>query len=311
MIPGEIAALSTAALWAVTSILFTLAGRALPLTLLNFVRTGLAAGLLALTLLLTTGQLWPAAARSARVFDLALSGLIGLAIGDNLLFHGYQWIGPRLTSLLMTLVPPISAIIAWLHLGERLTPADLVGMALVLGGGGWVVVERGPSQAGAASEPGPEDRPSSHERHRHRTLGVLCGIGGALCQSVGAIFAKRGMTAIAPLPATLVRMVAAAAALALVLLVTGRAASARPGLWSKRLAALTLSASFLGPYLGVWLSLVSLHRTRAGIALTLMAMSPILVIPVSRFALGERPTRRAIAGTLMAVCGAAWLLLRS
>jgi drug/metabolite transporter (DMT)-like permease len=77
------------------------------------------------------------------------------------------------------------------------------------------------------------------------------------------------------------------------------------------LAALTLSASFLGPYLGVWLSLVSLHRTRAGIALTLMAMSPILVIPVSRFALGERPTRRAIAGTLMAVCGAAWLLLRS
>jgi drug/metabolite transporter (DMT)-like permease len=309
MIPhgGELAALTTATLWAVTSVLFTLAGRTLPPTTLNFVRTGFAALLLALTLFLTAGHFWPAAP-PARLFDLALSGLIGLAIGDNLLFHGYQWIGPRLTSLLMTFVPPISALLAWIHLGERLTPADLVGMALVLGGVGWVVVERGPRVAPAQVEAPPPAPPSPS---RHRTLGVLCGIGGALCQSVGAIFAKRGMTAIDPLPATLVRMVSAAAVLALVLLVTGRGAKARPSRFTSRLAALILVASFLGPYLGVWLSLVSLHRTRAGIALTLMAMSPILVIPIARFVLGERPTRRAIAGTFIAVSGVAWLLLRS
>jgi drug/metabolite transporter (DMT)-like permease len=300
---GELAALTTGLLWAFTSVMFTLAGRRIPLTALNLLRTGLAAIFLALTLWLATGSPWPASAPTPRIFDLALSGLIGLAIGDNLLFHGYQWIGPRLSSLLMTLVPPISATIAWIHLGERLDPADLTGMALVLGGVVWVIAERrSPAPATPHLAGGP------HGPSRHRTLGVLCGIGAAISQSVGAIFAKQGMAAIDPLPATLIRMVTAFGVLAVVLLVTGRTPAIFAPLKSRRVLALTLSASLLGPYLGVWLSLVGLHRTAAGVALTLMAMTPIFVIPVSRYALGEQPTRRAIAGTILAVAGVALLL---
>ena len=299
---GEVAALTTGCIWAFTSILFTLAGRRLPLTALNLLRTGLATLFLALTLLVVTGRAWPTGAPTGSVLTLALSGLIGLAIGDNLLFHGYQWIGPRLSSLLMTLVPPISATIAWVQLGERLDPADRTGMALVLGGVVWVIAERRPAAPAADSSPG------TRAPARHRTLGVLCGIGAALSQSVGAIFAKRGMSAIDPLPATLIRMVTAFMVLALSLLVTRRTPAIFAPLRSRRVLAITLVASLLGPYLGVWLSLVALHRTEAGVALTLMAMTPIFVIPVSRFVLGERPTWRAVAGTVLAVAGVALLL---
>jgi drug/metabolite transporter (DMT)-like permease len=294
---GELAALGTALLWSITSVLFTLAGRRIPPTTLNLLRTGLAAIFLTSTLFLLTGHPWPQDAPPARVLDLVLSGLIGLALGDNFLFHGYQWIGPRLTSLLMTLVPPISATIAWVHLHERLDPPALLGMAMVLGGVAWVVAERHPEAATIA--------PS-----RHRALGVLCGIGGAMCQSVGAIFAKRGMTAIDPLPATLIRMVSAFAALAVVFLVLGKAPATPSRIRSRPALGLTLIASLLGPYLGVWFSLVALHYTKAGIALTLMAMSPIFVIPISRRVLGEHASRRAFAGAILAVTGVALLLRR-
>jgi drug/metabolite transporter (DMT)-like permease len=300
---GELAALTTGFCWACSSILFTLAGRRLPLTALNLLRTGLGALLLALTLLLITGRAWPGVAPSRQVLELGLSGLIGLAIGDNLLFHGYQWIGPRLSSLLMTLVPPISATIAWLHLGERLEPADLGGMALVLSGVVWVIAERRPAAPPAMTPAAGAPSPS-----RHRTLGVLCGIGAAICQSLGAIFAKRGMAAIEPLPATLIRMVTAFGVLALALLVTRRTFASFAPLRERRVLGTTLAASLLGPYLGVWLSLFALHRTEAGVALTLMALTPIFVIPTSRHTLGEHTTRRAIAGTVLAVAGVALLL---
>ncbi|HWN82436.1 MAG TPA: DMT family transporter, partial [Candidatus Udaeobacter sp.] len=208
----------------------------------------------------------------------------------------------RLSSLVMTLVPPISATIAWLHLGERLDAPDLAGMALVLGGVVWVIAERRPAPAAASPAAG------EHSPTRRRTLGIACAIGAALCQSVGAIFAKQGMTAIDPLPATLIRMVTAFLVLSLALLVTRRTPTLFAPLRSRRVLAQTLAASFLGPYIGVWLSLVSLHRTAAGVALTLMAMTPIFVIPIGRYLLGEQPTRRAIAGTVLAVAGVALLL---
>lgn len=292
---GELAAITTAALWTVTSVLFTLAGRQVPAMAVNLVRTAAGGLLLAATLYLTTGAIWPAGAPPARLLDLALSGFVGLALGDTLLFQSYAWIGPRLASLMMALAPPLSALGAFAFLGERLGVMALVGMALTLGGIVWVIEERTPA-------------PGFHPQHR--ALGLVFGFGGALCQAGGAILAKRGMQDLDPLPATLVRMVSALAALALAALLSGRLPHLLPRSARTRFLALILAASVLGPYLGVWLSLVSIKLTETGVALTLMALTPILVIPLSARVFGERPTLRAIAGTVLAVAGVIVLLRR-
>jgi drug/metabolite transporter (DMT)-like permease len=293
---GEIAALTTAALWSVTSVLFTLAGRHVPAFAINTIRTIAATLLLGCTLWIATGAVWPVAAPAPRLADLALSGLVGLALGDTLLFQSYTWIGPRLASLMMALAPPLSALGALILLHERLGVLGWAGMALTLGGIVWVVAERVPT---------PGFHPS------HRALGLLAALGGAVCQAGGAILAKRGMQVLDPLAATLVRMTAAAVALTLA------AACFRPGaprlraaFRSPRFVALIGAASLLGPYLGVWFSLVSLKLTEIGVALTLMALTPILVIPLSARVFGERPSFRTIAGTVLAVAGVVVLLRR-
>ena len=65
-----------------------------------------------------------------------------------------------------------------------------------------------------------------------------------------------------------------------------------------------------GPVLGVWLSLVAVRYTEAGIAAALSALPPVLMIPVSRIVYGARPGRIAIAGTVVACAGIAVLFLR-
>jgi len=64
-----------------------------------------------------------------------------------------------------------------------------------------------------------------------------------------------------------------------------------------------------GPVTGVWLSLIAVQLTPVGIASTLIAMTPIFLLPISRLVFKERITIRAILGTLVAFAGTALLFL--
>ena len=54
---------------------------------------------------------------------------------------------------------------------------------------------------------------------------------------------------------------------------------------------------------------MALQRTPVGIASTLVNLTPIFLIPISYAVFGERITRRAVVGTLIAVSGTALLFL--
>ena len=71
-------------------------------------------------------------------------------LGDLFLFQAYIWIGPRLGLLLLSLAPVLAALLAWLFLGEVLSPLDGLGMAATLGGIAWVILEPG---RGSDSQP--------------------------------------------------------------------------------------------------------------------------------------------------------------
>jgi drug/metabolite transporter (DMT)-like permease len=141
---GEAAGLGAAILWSWTALLFTAAGNRIGPAAVNLLRVTMAVPLLAATLLLTAGADIGTWFAGGRPWLLALSGLIGLAIGDGALFKAYVLLGPRKTTLMMSLAPPMTALGAYLFIGEVLTLTGWLGMILTVGGVAWVV---GPSTA--------------------------------------------------------------------------------------------------------------------------------------------------------------------
>ncbi|MFP5286972.1 MAG: EamA family transporter, partial [Thermoanaerobaculia bacterium] len=200
-IQGELAALGAAASWACTALAIAGAARRIGSLTVNLVRLVFAFGLLSLAGLLVRGVPLPVDATAHNWVWLTVSGLVGFTFGDLCLYRAYVVLGPRLSSLMMALVPPITALIGWLVLGETLTRRDLLGMTLTVVGIGWAILER---------SRGAESGPLSIS-----FAGVALGLGGALGQGVGLILSKIGMAGYHVFAANQVRVLAGAVGYAL------------------------------------------------------------------------------------------------
>jgi drug/metabolite transporter (DMT)-like permease len=132
---GEAAALTTAVSWAGSSLLFTAASRRQGAAELNLVRLVGATVLLGAAVAVTSGSF---AVPSGQTAALVLSGLIGLSIGDLALFNGMRILGPRRAMLLMSLAPVGTGLLMVPLLGETLGLIGVAGMAVTIGGVGWV-----------------------------------------------------------------------------------------------------------------------------------------------------------------------------
>ncbi|WP_243302672.1 DMT family transporter [Geothrix oryzisoli] len=288
---GESAALLTSLCWSLNSICFTVAGRRVGSASVNLARLLMAWGLLALLHLGLYGSPFPLGAGAARLGWLGASGLIGFALGDAVLFESFLLIGPRLAMLLMTLSPVFSALLAWLFLGQSLSLAKTLAMAVTLGGIAWVVWDGG-----------------DHQAHPHLWRGVLLGVGGALGQAVGLVFSMKGLAGgFPPISANLIRVTAGLGALLVYFGAAGRLPGLLGGLRDGRAAAFIGLGAATGPVLGVVLSLVAIARAPMGVAATLMSLSPVILLPVSHLIFKEKVGGHAILGTLLALAGAAAL----
>jgi drug/metabolite transporter (DMT)-like permease len=297
---GELAALGVSVAWAFTSIQFTMAGRRVGSQVVNRVRLVWAVLYLMLAHLVLQGELWPAHVESFRWGWLGLSGVVGLTLGDACLFQSFVLIGPRRAMLLMTLSPIISALLAWAWLGETMSLLEIGAALLTVSGVAWVVSER---QAGPAqTEPG-EDR-------RQYALGVLLGLGGALGQALGIVMSKKGLSGdFSSLSATLIRMVSAAGAVWLLALLQGQVRQSWRALRDEQASRFIAGGAFTGPFVGVWLSMIAVQRAQVGLASTLMALSPVHLIPLSYWFFHERVSARAVGGAVVALVGLATIFL--
>lgn len=289
---GEFAALGTSLCWSATATFFTLAGQKVGSMVVNRTRLLLAILFLLITHRLLQGTLLPLTAGWDRWAWLALSGVIGLVVADGFLFQAYVSIGPRLGSLLMSLSPVVSAVLAWLVLGEHLSLGQVAGIALAIGGVMWVVLDH--------------SSPVRTSPDRRRYLwGVLFGLGAATGQAIGLIMAKKGLSSDFPaLSGNVIRMLSAGATLWAITFFQGQAGETIQRLLQERRAILNIvGGAFFGPFLGVWLSLVSIQLTHIGVASTLMALPPIFLLPISYFVFKERLGWAAIAGTVVAMIG--------
>lgn len=296
---GQTAALGTALCWAFTSTFFTIAGRRVGSHVVNLVRLLLALLTLLVIHRLLYGAWLPLDAAPYRWGWLLLSGLIGLTLGDAALFQAFVMLGPRLSMLIFSLVPITTTVLAWASLGETLAWNELLAVPVTVAGVGWVVLERNTSNNGA--QPGT----------REFALGVVFAMLGMLGQALGLITSRLGLDGdFSPLSATLMRTISATTALWLVPLFTGKLAETAKAVIDDRRALLfILAGTSVGPLLGVFLSLVAVQNAPVGIASTLMALTPIMVIPVVWVAFKERVSSRALGGTLLAVAGVALIFL--
>jgi drug/metabolite transporter (DMT)-like permease len=276
-----------------------MAARSTSAILVNRYRLVFATSFVVILHTLLLGELLPLEASLSSWGWLGISGAIGLALGDVSLFQAFVLIGPRLSMLVFALAPVVAGFLAWVFLSEALTPQELLGVAVALGGVFTVVAER------RGREPG--------LLQGKLVSGLLFAAGGMLGQAVGMVTAKLGLVGELPaLSGNVIRLLAAAPLVWLPIWTSaatnpndlGRTFKAQP-----RALTFTVVASFTGPALGVWLSLVAVDRAPVGIATTLMSLTPVFLLPISRVVFGQPITPRALGGTVITALGVALLLL--
>ncbi len=323
---GELAALTAAFLWAAATLMFGKLGRQLSPLVLNVVK-----GVFAVVFILITLAVRQATSEAIDGFSLPLkattyliiSGGIGIGLGDTAYFSAINTLGARRALLLETLAPPMTAVMAWVFLSEQLSAVSIIGICLTLTGIAWVISER---------VPGVEDATWS--------TGIKIALLAVFCQAAGAVLSRAALidAAVDPLGSSLLRLLAGLAFMGFLsalqpyrlgeYMPTNRQAevSAKQGIqvnrlssWQMRwqqsltdlkrpalLGAVAIAALF-GTYLGIWLQQIALKYTAAGIAQSLLATSPLFVLPMAA-ALGDRISFRATLGAAVALGGVVILL---
>ncbi|NLI16876.1 MAG: DMT family transporter [candidate division Zixibacteria bacterium] len=296
MLIGESAALITAFCWSFGSILFTIGSTRLGSVVVNRIRLVFAFILLVPTNFILTGQLIPLSASAESWFWLGLSGIVGFTLGDTMLFQAFVMLGTRITMLIMSLVPVIGAFSAWVFLGERLSVLEIASIAIVIGGISSVVILR--------------HIESEQTNRRHMILGIFLALGGAMGQAGGLILSRKGMTGdLSALSANVIRVGVAMITIWLATLFMGKVKYTIGRLSDKKGTLVTFAASVMGPFLGVWMSLVAIKYAKIGVASAIMALPPILILPLVYVAFKEKVSRGAIIGTVVAVGGTILLFI--
>ncbi len=292
---GEFAALATAFFWTFSALFFESASRKVGSLSVNIIRLVIGLAFLSVFNLIRRGMILPTDASLYNWTWLILSGLVGFVFGDLFLFKSYTIIGSRFSMLIMTLVPPITTFFSWIILGEKLKLLHFAGMALTFSGIAIAIF----------NEPVKGEKLSI----KLAPKGILFALGGALGQALGLVLSKLGMGNYDPFAATQIRVIAGVIGFGVLVTVLSRwrnvlwATASRSGMPS-----ITLGALF-GPFLGVSFSLIAVKYTEAGIASTIMALVPVLIIAPAVLLYRQKVTIPEIIGAIISVGGVAVFFL--
>ncbi len=292
---GELAALATAVCWAASALWFEVAGRRIGSLAVNLIRLGPALVFLVAWGWITRGKPWPSDASAEAWFYLGVSGWVGFVIGDVCLFRAFLVLGTRLSTLVMALWPALAAIMSWFVFGEALAGWDVLGMTLTIGGIAMAVTDRTP----------PTDDQGEHNLRRGLGLALI----GALGQAGGLVLSKLGMGEYDAFAATQIRIIAAIVGFVVLFSVIGWWRKTLDGLKDARGLIYTGLGAVFGPFLGVSLSLYAVKHTEMGVGASIMATTPVIIIPMVVLLRHERVGALSVLGTLIAVGGVAVLFM--
>ncbi|TFH06579.1 MAG: DMT family transporter [Candidatus Atribacteria bacterium] len=293
---GELAGIATAFCWTVSYLLFTIAVRIAGPKWLNRWRLTVALLLLLVVHWAVYRTPLPFGADLGRWGWLTLSGVVGFAMSDAFLFRALLHLGAHRTSLVTSLIPVMSALLAWIIFDERLSLPQMLSAGAVVSGIALVI----------------SARPSSKETATRKEImiGVLFALGTVVTQSLRYILSKQALGGEFPaLSANVVQILAATLAVWIAAMFGGRWKQDLAVFRNRRAAFSMIGGAMAGPFIGVTLSMVALANAQIGIASILMALPPVLLLAFSYVVLKEKVTPRAVAGTAFAISGVACLFL--
>jgi drug/metabolite transporter (DMT)-like permease len=298
MIPlfGEAAAFTAALCWASSSMIFSNIGGKAGAQTVN--RGRLICSIFCLTILhwVLEGQPWPGAVTWEQFGWLSLSSVLGLVIGDAMLFQAFVLIGARLSMLLMSTVPIMGAVLAWMLFDEVLRPIEMAGIALGISGILIVILGKKGRPVGLAG--------------RNYVVGILFGLGGAVGQVANLITAKYALIGgYSALSATWIRTLVAVLVMWGIAVMLGRVRRTVIACIAPDVGKWLLLGALIGPAVGVWLSMLAVQNANVGIASTLMALPPVLLIVYEGVVQRKPVGLQAVAGTCLAFVGVALLFM--
>ena len=241
-----------------------------------------------------------------------ISGFCGIGLGDTGYFQALPRLGSRRTVLLtQCFIPPFAILIEWLWLGTELTRVEFFCVAVILTG---VVVALAPSDH-AKIPP------------RQLWIGVAFAVFAAVCSAFGAVLSRKAY-AVAhaagefPDPGTTSyqRVLGGILIPAIILIVVkSRSARAHGGVFEektfnvsrekwRRIWPWVLGNSLAGQTLGVTCVQWALEKTPTGIVMTIVAATPILLLPMTRIVEKEKIGVRSLLGAVVAVGGVIGLI---
>ncbi|MBU2557692.1 MAG: DMT family transporter [Bacteroidetes bacterium] len=291
---GEFAALLVAVFWTITALSFEIASKRVGSLAVNIIRLAFALGFLSIYGYLFRGFALPTDAGLHQWKWLALSGLIGFVFGDYFLFHSYHMISSRIAMLIMTFVPPVTALLGWLLLDERMGILHLAGMTLTVGGIFITIFSKVKGQK---------------IKLKYPVKGLFYAFLGVLGQAGGLVLSKYGMQDYDPFAATQIRIIAGFIGFALIILLNGKMHLVITAFRNTKAMWGITSGSFFGPFLGVSFSLLAIQYTTTGVAATLMAIVPILIIPPAAIFMKQKVSLLDYIGAVISVGGVALFFL--
>ena len=269
--------------WTLASSLWRRMPTALSASQLNLLKNGLA--LVFLLPLLGRSGVAALGQEPRALLLLAASGVLGIAVGDSLFFAALRRIGTRRTLTLDAGGPAVTALLGMAALSERPSPLQWLGIALITAAL-WLVA----------------GRDAEGERSRDWGLGVALALGALACGSGGAVLARAALRsgAIAPLDAAALRLLAAA----LVLLPLLPSLLHRPQVPRPvgRRWPLGVLATLLGTTAGIALQQTALLHLPGALAVALLAMAPVMALPLASLE-GDHPGWRGVCAALLGLAG--------
>ncbi len=300
---GELISIGVAFSWTATALLSEFGSKRMGNLPLNVLRMALALLFSLVLFWVVVGTPLPPVGSWEACGWMLLSGVVGYVIGDFCLFQCYIIIGSRYGQLFMTLAPLAAALMAWMVLGQQMTAMSIVAMLVTLVGIGISVLGRGEHHKVSLKLP---------------LNGVLFAIGAALCQGIGLVLSKMGMdhydteampSWLIPFSANFLRCIAGIIGFSLLLYFREGLQPLRHALHDGKGMAVATATTIFGPFVGVGFSLMAVQYTSAGIASTLMALTPIIIILPSYWLFHQPITLRSVVGAVISVLGVSLFFL--
>ena len=334
---GEIIALFASLFWTVSAMSAEYSSKKIGAVAVNLWAMIFAFIFLNILLLCVTGSPIPQHLSFSAFVWIVMSGILAYVVCNYFLFNAYILIGSRFSELFMTLSAPAAAFGGWILLDERLTSQEYVGITITITGilvtllgaktsKNKIINHLSKSNTTSASISVHENQDSGNNSDDKKRMvkGIVYAIIGTISQGFGLVLGKVGMihyhlsmpsdlkllNDMIPLSASYIRLMTGLLGFFLIIVLSGKFSDFRKSIHKTKAFRMALLTAFCGPFLGASCALVAMRYSKAGVAATLLELTPIFIIFPAYFILKQKINFIQILGTVISVLGVSLFFIK-